>query len=214
MFVIPLFPLGTVLFPGTPLPLHVFEPRYRALMHDVMSQPQPWSFGVIAIREGYEVGSASVKSLYDVGCTAVIQQVEQFPDGRYAVLLVGDRRFHVLALDESQPYLQADVDFFAESRPVTACDAADSVSQQFVDYCEALGASSIRDTLPAEPTQLSYVVASTMLIALGDRQELLEMPDTVQRLQAEAGLLSRELGLIRTGTVPVAPPRLPPSSLN
>lgn len=214
MFVIPLFPLGTVLFPGTPLPLHVFEPRYRTLMVDVMSQPQPWSFGVIAIREGYEVGSASVKSLYDVGCAAVIQQVEQFPDGRYAVLLMGDRRFRVMALDESQPYLQAEVEFFDEGSSHQASDLGDSVRQQFAAYCEALGAASVRDSLPAEPTQLSYVVASTMLIALGDRQELLEMPETAQRLQAEAGLLSRELGLIRTGTVPVAPPRLPPSSMN
>ena len=179
-----------------------------------MSQPQPWSFGVVAIREGYEVGSASVKSLYDVGCAAVIQQVEQFPDGRYALLLMGDRRFRVVALDESQPYLQAEVEFFDEGSSHHASDLDDSVRRQFADCCEALGASSIRDSLPAEPTQLSYVVASTMLIALGDRQELLETPETAQRLQVEAGLLARELGLIRTGTVPVAPPRLPPSSMN
>jgi pilus assembly protein TadC len=72
----------------------------------------------------------------------------------------------------------------------------------------------MREHLPADASQLSYVVGATMMIALGDRQELLEMSDTTQRLMAEAGLLSRELALIRGGTLPVAPPRLPPSSLN
>ena len=70
---LPLFPLGTVLFPGGLLPLHIFEPRYRALMHDLMSEPEPWSFGVVAIREGHEVGADSLRSLYDVGCNAVIR---------------------------------------------------------------------------------------------------------------------------------------------
>lgn len=210
---IPLFPLGTVLFPGTPLPLHVFEPRYRELMQDVMAQPQPWSFGILAIREGHEVGMASVKSLYDVGCTGVIQQVEQFPDGRYAALLVGDRRFRVLELDESKAYLQAVVEVLDEPS-VMVGDVADVVRRQFADYCEVLGASTMRDNLPDDPTLLSHLVAATMMIALGDRQALLEIPDATQRLTAEAQLLSREIALIRGGTIPVAPPRLPPASLN
>lgn len=214
MIVIPLFPLGTVLFPGVPLPLHVFEARYRTLMRDVMTGPQPWSFGVIAIREGHEVGSESVKSLYDVGCTAVIQQVEQFPDGRYAVLLIGDRRFRVLELDESQPYLQAEVGFLDEARAKAPDDVAASVRQRFADYCEALGASTIRANLPDDAIDLSYVVAATMMIAIGDRQALLESSDTAARLRAEVVLLSRELALIRGGSVPVAQPRLPPHSLN
>jgi Lon protease-like protein len=212
--VIPLFPLGTVLFPGLPLPLNVFEPRYRTLMADLMKQPQPWSFGVIAIRAGHEVGSGSVKSLYDVGCSAVIQQVEQSPDGRYTVLLVGDRRFRVLSLDESLPYLRAEVEFLDEPATVAADDLSAGVRQQFADYCEALGAATIRATLSEDPTQLSNVVAATMMIAIGDRQALLETVGTTERLRAEAGLLSRELALIRTGSVPVAQPRLPPQSLN
>jgi uncharacterized protein len=214
VFVLPLFPLGTVLFPGLPLPLHVFEPRYRTLMVDVMAGPQPWSFGVIAIREGHEVGSDSVRSLYGVGCSAVIQQVEQFPDGRYAALLVGDRRFRVRDLDDSSPYWQAEVEFFDEPAVVVPDDVAATVRRQFADYCEALGSSTMRATLPDDATQLSNIVAATMMIPLGDRQMLLEKPDTTQRLQAETGLLSRELALIRSGAIPVAQPRLPPHSQN
>jgi len=183
-------------------------------MVDVMAGPQPWSFGVIAIREGHEVGSDSVRSLYDVGCSAVIQQVEQFPDGRYALLLVGDRRFRVRHVDESSLYLQAEVQFLDEPAVVVPDDVAATVRQQFSDYCEALGASTMRATLPDDATQLSNLVAATMMIPLGDRQTLLEVPDTTQRLQAETGLLSRELALIRSGTIPVAQPRLPPHSQN
>lgn len=211
---IPLFPLGTVLFPRLPLPLHIFEPRYRTLMQDVMTEPQPWSFGVIAIREGHEVGSDSVKSLYDVGCSAVIQQVEQSADGRYALLLVGDRRFRVLDLDESMPYLRAEVEFVDEPPAVAPADIADTVRRRFADYCEALGSSGIRNTMPEDATDLSYVVAATMMIAIGDRQALLETPDLTVRLATEAELLSRELALIGSGSLPVVQPRLPPHSLN
>jgi Lon protease-like protein len=183
-------------------------------MQDVMSGPQPWSFGVIAIREGHEVGSDSVKSLYDVGCSAVLQQVEQTPDGRYAALLVGDRRFRVLELDESRPYLQAEIEFFDEPTSVPPADIEGTVRQRFADYCEALGSTAITARMPDDARDLSHLIAATMMIPLGDRQTLLEMPDTTQRLQAEAGLLSRELALVRAGTIPVAQPRLSPHSQN
>jgi hypothetical protein len=204
-----------VLFPGVLLPLQVFEPRYRALMADLMTEPEPWSFGVIAIREGHEVGADSVRSLYDVGCTATIRQAEQLPDGRFAVLLVGERRFRLLDVDRSRPYLQADVEFFDEpSAPVAPDDLARTVRDRFIDYCGGLGAPSAAATLPDEPTELSHVVAATMVMPIADRQALLETSDTARRLQTEVELLSRELALLRTGTMPVGQPQLPPHSQN
>jgi hypothetical protein len=211
---LPLFPLGTVLFPGVPLPLQVFEPRYRELMQDVMAAPQPWSFGVIAIREGHEVGADSVKSLYDVGCTAVVRDVEQVPDGRIALLLRGDRRFRLLDLDRSRPYLQAGVDYVDERSTQISDELATTVRQRFVDYCSGLGAPGAAATLPDDPTDLSYVVAATMMLPLADRQALLESPDTAARLRGEADSLSRELALLRAGTLPVTQPPLPPYSQN
>lgn len=210
---LPLFPLGTVLFPGLLLPLQVFEPRYRALMHDLMAEPPPWSFGVVAIREGHEVGANSVKSLYDVGCIGVIEQVEQLPDGRFAVLLVGSRKFRVRDLDESRLYLRGEVDLIDEppsaDGPTTLVT---TVRERFADYCSGLGATGI--AVPDDAYTLSHVVAATMMIPLLEKQALLEAADTEQRLQTEAMMLSRELALIRTGTMPVAQPRLPPHSQN
>lgn len=72
---LPLFPLGTVLFPGLPLPLHIFEERYRRLVRDLLAGPGPRQFGVIAIRHGHEVGAGGATELYPVGCTAVVREV-------------------------------------------------------------------------------------------------------------------------------------------
>jgi len=212
---LPLFPLGTVLFPGLLLPLQVFEPRYRTLMADLMSEPEPWSFGIVAIREGHEVGTDSVKSLYDVGCVAVIQQVEQLPDGRFAMIVAGDRRFRIHDVDESRPYLQADVVALDEPAPGDgAVELSATAREQFTDYCAGLGAPAAAANVPDDPASLSYVIAATMMLPLADRQSLLEQPEVEQRLRAETQLLTRELALLRTGTMPVTQPKLPPYSQN
>ncbi len=96
---IPLFPLGTPLFPGIVLPLQVFEPRYRALVRDLLAMPEGAQrrFGVVAIRQGWEVERvAPAEALYDVGCTAVLQVVRPQADGGFAVVAVGAERFRLL----------------------------------------------------------------------------------------------------------------------
>jgi len=80
---LPLFPLGAVLYPGMLLPLNIFEERYRQLVRDLLDQPEPREFGVIAIRHGRETGIDGVSDLYEVGCTAEVRQVEEHEDGRY-----------------------------------------------------------------------------------------------------------------------------------
>ena len=119
--VIPLFPLGTPLFPGVVLPLRIFEPRYRRLMRDLLVQRaeerSPGFFGVVAIRQGWEVEQvAPAEALYDIGCTARLQSVRPLPDGGFAIVTVGGDRFRlldVLVADEP-PYLQAEVEWLAE----------------------------------------------------------------------------------------------------
>ena len=88
---IPLFPLGTVLYPGLMLPLHIFEDRYRQLVRELVDAPEGASrrFGVVAIREGREVGSDGIKALHDIGCMAELRQVEQYEDGRYDIVTTG-----------------------------------------------------------------------------------------------------------------------------
>lgn len=211
---LPLFPLGTVLFPGLLLPLQVFEPRYRTLMADLTRGPEPWSFGIVAIREGHEVGTESVKSLYDVGCTAVIQQIEQLPDGRFALVVAGGQRFKVVQLHDPRPYLEAEVVALDEPGTDEVSDLSATVREQFADYCTGLGAPMAAANVPEDAQGLAYVIAATMMLPLADRQALLELGTAAQRLRAESGLLARELALMRTGTMPVAQPRLPPYSQN
>ena len=214
---LPLFPLGTVLFPGIPLPLHVFEPRYRELVTDLLAGPEPRVFGVVAIREGHEVGAEAVRSLYDVGCVAVVRRVEAAPDGRFALMTTGSRRFRIREVDGSRSYLQAHVHLLDEPSgdPDELGSLAESVRQAFDDYRSTVGEPDVAIELPVDPAVLSYFVAATMIIAVPERQELLELPATSHRLARERELLHRELGLMRTlRTMPVTPQQLPRHSQN
>jgi uncharacterized protein len=117
---IPLFPLGTPLFPGVVLPLHVFEPRYRRLVQDLLSLPEGSDrafFGVVAIRQGWEVERiAPAAALYDIGCTAQLRRVGAQPDGGFAIVTVGADRFRLLdvVVGEDPPYLQGEVEWLAD----------------------------------------------------------------------------------------------------
>jgi Lon protease-like protein len=114
---IPLFPLGTPLFPGVVLPLQIFEPRYRRLMGDLMALPDADDrrfFGVVAIRQGWEVEHvAPAEALYDIGCTARVQAVRPEPDGGFRIVTVGGERFRLLdvVVGDDPPYLQAEVEW-------------------------------------------------------------------------------------------------------
>src|SRR5216683_4389724 len=126
---LPLFPLGTVLYPGLLLPLHIFEERYRQLVRDLLEGPEPRRFGVIAIREGRETGADGVSALYEVGCTATLRQVSEHDDGRFDIVVVGTQRFRLGGLDHSRPYLQGETDLLAED---TGDEAAAGLEAQAV----------------------------------------------------------------------------------
>ena len=117
---IPLFPLGTPLFPGVVLPLQIFEPRYRRLMTDLLAHPESGDqrfFGVVAIRQGWEVEKiAPAEALYDIGCTARVQAVRAQPDGGFRIVTVGGERFRLLevVIGNDLPYLQAEVEWLTE----------------------------------------------------------------------------------------------------
>jgi Lon protease-like protein len=117
---IPLFPLGSPLFPGVVLPLQIFEPRYRRLMHDLLAHPESGDgrfFGVVAIRQGWEVEQvAPAQALYDVGCAARVQAVRPQPDGGFRIVTVGGERFRLLdvVVGDDPPYLQGEVEWLDE----------------------------------------------------------------------------------------------------
>jgi Lon protease-like protein len=119
---IPLFPLSTVLFPGTALPLHIFEERYREMVAACLGEDKP--FGVV---------QADGEKMAIVGCTAkIVRVVERYSDGRLDILCEGVRRFEIEGLDESQKYLQADVEFFEdEGAGSTRTDREDCAALHF-----------------------------------------------------------------------------------
>ena len=112
MAVMPMFPLGAVLFPGGVLPLHVFEPRYRRLVQDLLDgEPE---FGVTLIEKGSEVGGGDQRSA--VGTVARLVRVAEMPDGRYAIVSVGVRRIRVVRWLEDDPYPRAEVEDWPDDR--------------------------------------------------------------------------------------------------
>jgi uncharacterized protein len=214
---LPLFPLGTVLFPGLVMPLHIFEDRYRVLVRNLMALPDgtPREFGVVAIRRGLEVGEGAEVSLYDVGCTAEVRQVTEHDDGRFDLVTVGRRRFEIAEIvEEGQPYLRAHVRYL----PETSDNAADAdrlgpgVLAAFRTYLKLIrtDGADIAEQLPEDPQVLSHLVAATAMLTVADRQHLLATPDTAGRLRSELNLLHREIGLLRqVRAVPVALADLP-----
>lgn len=205
---IPLFPLGTPLFPGVVLPLHIFEPRYRRLMQDLMSLPEGGSrrfFGVVAIRQGWEVERvAPAEALYDVGCTASVRRIAAQPDGGFAIVTVGGDRFRLLdvVVGEDPPYLRGEVEWLADEE--AAEDAAgntDAVGAAVPDddVIHAVARGSL-DVLATGVARLfaRYVGQVAALGAGGDDEEVAELlqeaddPMALSWLVASASLLTTE----------------------
>src|ERR1700684_39573 len=208
---LPLFPLGAVLYPGMLLPLHIFEERYRQLVRDLLDGPDPRRFGVIAIRKGRETGIDGVYSLYEVGCIATLRRGEQHEDGRFDIITVGTQRFKLVSLDETRPYLQGEVELLDDdvTDEVAAAPVVRTVQTAFRGYTDALtewGGATVRiEELPDEPALLSFIVAAALIIAVAERQGVLAEPDTLRRLNVQRALLSRETAMLRTTTSRPAP---------
>ena len=208
---LPLFPLGAVLYPGMLLPLHIFEERYRQLVRDLLAGAELRRFGVIAIRKGRETGIDGVSSLYEVGCTATLRRVDRHDDGRFDIVTIGTQRFRLLRLDHTRPYLQGEVEMLTEkpTDPAAAGPAVRVIQAAFREYLDALtewGGATIRlEEMPDEPELLSFIVAAAMVIDLPERQAMLAESDTLRRLAMQRALLSRETAMLRTTTSRPAP---------
>ncbi len=208
---LPLFPLGTVLYPGLLLPLNIFEERYRRLVRDLLDGPEPRRFGVIAIRKGRETGVDGISALHEVGCTATLREVAEQEDGGFHLVTVGTQRFRLTSVDGSLPYLQGEVELLEEQvgDEAAAGLAAQAVQRGFRGYVEALASRESAEVtvpeLPDEPLLLSYLVAASMILDLPVRQQLLAEPDAERRLGAERALLARETTMLRSLTATPAP---------
>ena len=193
-----MFPLGTVLFPGVSVPLHVFEDRYRAMVHHLLRIPDPVDrvFGSVAIREGYEIGEHGNQSLYRVGCRIRMTEVESHPDGTFDLVGVGIDRIALDRLDTRGPYPVGHVTARPDAADPVAEDVVERARVMFTAYRSAL--AQVRgDLLPAElpedPTYLSWTLAALTPLPMPDRQSLLEAEDAGARLLLATDLLRAEL---------------------
>jgi Lon protease-like protein len=219
---LPLFPLGTVLFPGLVLPLHVFEERYRLLIRDLLQRPEPRRFGIVAIDLGHAVRDGRTSEgrnepdtgaawrLATVGCTAELHGVIPHTDGRFDVVTVGGSRFDVNGVDDSLPYLRADVEFRPDGAGPDPGPAARRVTRLFRLYRSRLAGAGAEVSdpigLPPDPVRLSYLVAAAVVLDRGEKQRLLEAEDATARLRLEEGLLIRETRLLDAlPAVPASP---------
>jgi Lon protease-like protein len=193
-FELPIFPLSVVLFPGMPLPLHIFEPRYRLMMSRVLDGDR--TFGVALIVEGMEGFPGTMPA--PVGCTAEIVEDTVLPDGRINLQSEGRRRFRLLSVREEDDYLIGTAEWL-DDEPHTAGAEAQDVAQ---DVCRALrrylaivapgSQAAIEDLeMPSDPEELSHWVAMLLAVPNAQKQTLLETTSTLERLQQELRLLQR-----------------------
>jgi Lon protease-like protein len=193
---LPLFPLPLVLFPGVPLPLHIFEPRYREMLADCLATDR--RFGIVFLpEEGREEGPERG----DVGCIALIQTAETLPDGRSNIIVVGQERFAVGRLyPEERPYLLGEVISFGDldESGETLTTSADNLRVVFERVGRA--ARALADdgdplpTLPADPGVLSFAIASLIDLDAAARQRLLASRSPIARIRELDALLTPALG--------------------
>jgi Lon protease-like protein len=211
---IALFPLSHVLLPGMPLPLHVFEQRYRELLADLTGTPGGARFGVVALRSGSEVNqphtSAEPPDVAEIGTLAEILELEPRADGTSDLLSVGSRRFRIGSLvAEGKPYLRAEVSYLDEPDGELDSSLEDLVRELMDVYDSMLFRLAGRATgseLPDDANQLSYQIGARLPLPPHERQLLLNDATTAERLARLARLLRREIGLLqRTRSIAVSP---------
>jgi Lon protease-like protein len=182
---LPLFPLDVVLLPGAPLPLHIFEPRYREMIAECRAHEAP--FGVIrALEEG----------IADVGCTAEIVSVtKEYPDGRLDLVAEGRKRFEVLDLNRDRSFLQAEILLIADEPGAAADEDKARAIQLHLEILSLAGA--VQDLAAADQNALSFYLAGSLPLDLDFKQKLLAMRSESARIQAVAAYLETILPNLR-----------------
>jgi len=233
---LPYFPLHAVLFPHLPLPLHLFEERYRALARDVIASGSPYAgrFVVSMITEGPEVAEGrpepAVTRTQPIGTVAEIHSAEQLTDGRWVLLVVGVARVTLGEVERRDPYPVVEVTPLPEvegpgaerlvpevqqaldgylatvKRLVAATASKQETQQETTDVAASLDAVLKPIRLPDDPLAASYAVGGVLQVELTRKQHLLELPDAASRLRAELELLRRESRLLSDGAMPPVAP--------
>ena len=178
---LPIFPLELVLFPGTPLPLHIFEERYREMIGECLAQKRP--FGVVR---------AMAQAVAEVGCTAeIIEIVKKYEDGKLDIICEGRQRFEVVQLDQERSFLRAEVSFFEDDLEPGSPDHA----QKAIDcYKELMSMVETESEVPEpEDPQLSFHLIAPLPVDLDFKQTILASRSEAKRITMTSEYLTAVL---------------------
>ena len=190
-----LFPLNVVLFPGMPLPLHIFEERYKAMIGDCVEREEP--FGIVLIKEGREAGDPAEP--FRVGTAARIQHVERLPEGRMNIMTQGEQRFELVEIVQQAPHLVGMVKYLQEEPGEEAGPVVAEVNEGYETFLRGLAALAggwkAQAEAPQDPVELSFAVATSLAASIDlprdTKQELLEAPTARERLERLVPLVKR-----------------------
>jgi Lon protease-like protein len=204
---LPLFPMNTVLFPGATLVLRIFEPRYKAMLRECLDSDR--RFGVVLIKSGDEVGGPAQP--HSVGTIARIESLDAPTRSGLPLEVTGERRFKIVSLDKSKPFLAGQVEPLDDAEPAAppsdlvryARDAARSFVSLIL---AARGAYSSSLAVPGDPVALSYFMGIVATDApLRSKQQVLEADGLALRLQAGIALLEEERGRLKRAVMRAGP---------
>lgn len=199
MYELPLFPLNTVLFPGMPLRLHIFEERYKLMIGRCHQGEQP--FGVTLIESGPEVGGRAEP--FRVGCTALITEVESLSMGRMNIVAIGQERFEIQSFQYDQPYLTGMVDSYPlrNENPSLLVRAGRGLRPLVHEYLKVLADAhdskfDLSD-LPNDPLRLANLASFLLQVSTRQKQDLLEIRDSLKLVTDLRAHYRREVALLR-----------------
>jgi len=197
---LPLFPLNTVLFPGAPIHLHIFEERYKRMIAMCMEEHRP--FGVVLIRRGAEA-LGPLAEPHTVGCTAMIANVQRLDQGKLNIVAIGQERFRILSLDSRAfPYLLGSVQLFPIdiSNPPELARRGNRLRRQVVRLMQtqlrAAGDTLDLSQLPENPVELAYLAASVLQINAEQKQQLLQIVRAEDMIERVQDIYRREQALV------------------
>jgi Lon protease-like protein len=199
MYELPLFPLNTVLFPGMPLRLHIFEERYKLMIGKCYQSEQP--FGVTLIESGQEVGGSAEP--YRVGCTALITEVEPLSMGRMNIIAIGQERFEVQSFRYDQPYLTGMVESYImrNDNPSQLVRAGRNLRPLVREYLQVLADASESKVelsdLPGDPLRLANLASYLLQVSARQKQDLLATRDSIKLVNDLRGHYRREVALLK-----------------
>ncbi|MGA8301831.1 MAG: LON peptidase substrate-binding domain-containing protein [Terriglobales bacterium] len=185
---LPIFPLDLVLLPGAPLPLHIFEPRYKEMISECLEQKKP--FGIVR---------SSEEGVADIGCTAEIVSVtKRYDDGRMDILTRGVERFEVLEVNEERAFLRAEISLVEDDNDEPGRAAISLIEQAVRLHAEIVKIAGAEVSAPDETaTNLSFLLAGSLPLDLDFKQNLLATLSETKRLEAVVGYLQAVLPGLR-----------------